>query len=56
MIYTHEQRLRVRYAETGQMGVVYYGNYFIYLEIGRFEFCRSIGLNYQQMEEQTQCL
>ncbi len=55
MPYTHDARLRVRYAETDQMGVVYYGNYFTYFEVGRVEFCRAIGLNYQQMEKQTQC-
>ena len=55
MSYTHEHSLRVRYAETDQMGVVYYGNYFIYFEIGRVEFCRDIGLHYEQMEKQTEC-
>ncbi len=55
MSYTHEHSLRVRYAETDQMGVVYYGNYFIYFEIGRVEFCRAIGLHYEQMEKQAEC-
>jgi len=55
MSYTHEHTLRVRYAETDQMGVVYYGNYFIYFEIGRVEFCRAVGLHYEQMEKQTEC-
>ena len=55
MSYTHEHSLRVRYAETDQMGVVYYGNYFIYFEIGRVEFCRAIGLHYEEMEKQTEC-
>ena len=49
MPYTHEDSLRVHYAETDQMGVVYNGNYFIYFEIGRVEFCRTIGLHYEQM-------
>jgi acyl-CoA thioester hydrolase len=42
--------IRVRYAETDQMGVVYYGNYFTWFEIGRVEFCRQLGLEYKQME------
>ncbi len=48
---THEARFRVRYAETDQMGVVYYANYFIWMEIGRAEFCRAAGLRYKDMEE-----
>lgn len=47
---THETRLRVRYAETDQMGVVYYSNYFIWMELGRAEYCRAIGLRYKDME------
>ncbi|HUS06141.1 MAG TPA: thioesterase family protein [Bryobacteraceae bacterium] len=46
-----ETRLRVRYAETDQMGVVYYANYLIWMELGRVELCRSIGLHYKEMEE-----
>jgi len=42
--------VRVRYAETDQMGVVYYGNYFTWFEIGRVEFCRQVGFEYKQME------
>ncbi|MGH9655874.1 MAG: acyl-CoA thioesterase, partial [Bryobacteraceae bacterium] len=41
----HEIRLRVRYAETDQMGVVYYANYLVWMEIGRVEFVRSRGLD-----------
>ena len=44
-------RVRVRYAETDQMGVVYYGNFFTWFEIGRAELLRSLGLSYRQMEE-----
>jgi acyl-CoA thioester hydrolase len=44
-------RIRVRYAETDQMGVVYYGNYMTWFEIGRAEMLRSLGLSYQQMEQ-----
>ena len=42
--------LRTRYAETDQMGVVYYGNYPQYLELGRVEWLRAIGLTYKEME------
>src|SRR5580658_9486739 len=42
---------RVRYAETDQMGKVYYGNYYIYFEIGRVEFMRDRGVAYKDMEE-----
>ena len=37
--------LRVRYAETDQMGIVYHANYLVWMEIGRVEFCRAAGLN-----------
>ena len=49
---TNETTLRVRYAETDQMGVVYYANYFIWMELGRVEYCRAIGFRYRDMEEQ----
>jgi acyl-CoA thioester hydrolase len=42
--------LRVRYAETDQMGVVYYANFFIYFEIGRVEYMRDRGVAYKEME------
>src|ERR1700733_4681440 len=42
--------VRVRYAETDQMGVVYHGNYFIWFEVGRVELCRHLGFEYKQME------
>jgi len=45
-----ESRLRVRYAETDQMGVVYYANYLIWMEVGRVELCKSRGFNYRDME------
>ena len=38
----HEALLRVRYAETDKMGVVYHANYLVWFEIGRTEFCRAI--------------
>lgn len=43
--------VRVRYAETDQMGVVYHGNYAQYFEIGRVEWLRNLGLSYKRMEE-----
>lgn len=44
-------QIRVRYAETDQMGVVYYGNYPAYFEVGRVEAIRSLGYSYKEMEE-----
>jgi acyl-CoA thioester hydrolase len=41
---------RVRYAETDQMGIVYYANYFVWFELGRVEVLRSLGLTYKQLE------
>lgn len=46
-----EIQIRVRYGETDQMGVVYYGNYALYLEAGRTEWLRKFGLSYKSMEE-----
>ena len=46
-----ETSVRVRYAETDQMGVVYYANYLIWMEVGRVEFCRAQGIRYRDMEE-----
>jgi len=45
-----EIRFRVRYAETDQMGVVYYSNYLVWMEIGRVEWCRQRGSSYRDME------
>jgi acyl-CoA thioester hydrolase len=47
-----ETTIRVRYAETDQMGVVYYANYLVWMEVGRVELCRACGFNYRDMEEQ----
>jgi acyl-CoA thioester hydrolase len=47
-----ETTVRVRYAETDQMGVVYHGNYFTWFEVGRVDFCRQLGFEYKQMELQ----
>ena len=46
----HETRFRVRYAETDQMGVVYYANYLVWMELGRAEYCRAAGVSYRDME------
>ena len=45
-----EARLRVRYAETDQMGIVYYANYLVWMEVGRVEYCRAAGIRYRDME------
>jgi acyl-CoA thioester hydrolase len=50
MPYTSETRLRVRYAETDKMGVVYYANYFVWMEMGRTDLCRKAGFTYREME------
>jgi acyl-CoA thioester hydrolase len=46
--------VRVRYAETDQMGIVYYANYLVWFEIGRVELLRSLGLTYSQLETDHQ--
>ncbi|GAB3009505.1 thioesterase family protein [Cyclobacterium sediminis] len=50
-MFIKEHKLRVRYAETDQMGYVYYGNYATYYEVGRVEALRSVGYSYREMEE-----
>ncbi len=50
-MFIHETKVRVRYGETDQMGVVYYGNYALYYETGRVEALRSLGITYREMEE-----
>jgi acyl-CoA thioester hydrolase len=45
-----ETTVRVRYAETDQMGVVYHGNFFTWFEVGRVELCRQLGFEYKRME------
>ena len=47
---SHTTSFRVRYAETDQMGVVYYANYLIWMELGRAEYCRAAGIRYRDME------
>lgn len=46
-----EIQIRVRYGETDQMGVVYHGNYALYLEMGRIELLRKLGVSYKKMED-----
>jgi acyl-CoA thioester hydrolase len=48
--------VRVRYAETDQMGVVYYANYLVWFELGRVELLRSLGLAYSQLEKEHECI
>ena len=48
--------LRVRYAETDQMHIVYYANYLVWFEIGRVELLRSMGLSYDRLEKEHQCI
>ncbi len=50
-----EARLRVRYAETDKMGVVYHSNFIIWFEIGRVELLRQLGFNYRDMEAEDDC-
>ena len=50
-----EAVLRVRYAETDKMGVVYHSNFFIWMEIGRVELMRGLGFDYKQMEIEDDC-
>lgn len=50
-MFTTETQLRVRYAETDQMGVVYHGNYFQYFEVARAESIRQLGFTYADMEK-----
>src|SRR5258708_30550271 len=49
-IVSHTTRIRVRYAETDQMGVVYYANYLVWMEVARVEFCKALGFRYRDME------
>jgi len=51
----HDAPVRVRYAETDQMGVVYHANYLIWFEIGRVELMRALGFEYKLMEAEDDC-
>jgi acyl-CoA thioester hydrolase len=55
MIEHHDVTVRVRYAETDQMGVVYHSNYLIWFEVGRVELMRSLGFDYKRMEVEDDC-
>ena len=50
MTHSSETRFRARYAETDTMGVIYYANYLIWMEMGRTDYCRSVGFDYRDME------
>lgn len=52
----HETEIRVRYAETDQMGIVHHSNYLVWYELGRSEFCRARGFSYKEMEEKDNAL
>jgi acyl-CoA thioester hydrolase len=47
----HRTSVRVRYAETDQMGVVYHANYYVWMEVARVELCDSLGFRYRDMEK-----
>jgi acyl-CoA thioester hydrolase len=51
----HDALIRVRYAETDQMGVVYHANYLVWFEIGRVELMRALGFEYKLMESEDDC-
>jgi acyl-CoA thioester hydrolase len=50
-MFTSETKIRVRYAETDQMNIVYHGNYAQYFEVGRVEAIRQLGMSYKDVEE-----
>ena len=52
----HETEIRVRYAETDQMGIVHHANYLTWFEVGRSELCRARGFSYKEMEDETDAL
>jgi len=55
MLEYYDARVRVRYAETDQMGVVYHANYFVWFEVGRVELMRALGAAYKKMERDDDC-
>ena len=52
MGYVCKSPIRVRYAETDQMGMVYYANYLVWMEAGRSDFCRECGFSYRDLERE----
>lgn len=55
MIEYHDAKVRVRYAETDQMGVVYHANFLVWFEVGRVELMRALGVEYKKMEIEDDC-
>lgn len=49
--FTHQHRVRVRYAETDAMGIVYHANYLVYCEVARVEYLRAAGIDYRSLED-----
>jgi len=49
-------QVRVRYAETDQMGIVYYANYLVWMELGRVEVLRTVGYSYNELEIKHGCI
>ena len=52
----HETEVRVRYAETDQMGIVHHSSYLVWFEVGRSDLCRAKGFSYKEMEDQDNAL
>jgi acyl-CoA thioester hydrolase len=50
IIHASETRFRARYSETDKMGVIYYANYLVWMEMGRTDYCKSVGFDYRDME------
>src|SRR5665213_3421839 len=50
-----QSRIRVRYAETDQMGIAYHANFFVWFEVGRTDLLRNAGFNYKRMEIDDDC-
>jgi acyl-CoA thioester hydrolase len=55
MMEYHDATVRVRYAETDQMGVAYHANYLVWFEVGRVELIRTLGIEYTRMEKEDDC-
>ena len=55
MLEYHDAKVRVRYAETDQMGMVYHANFLVWFEVGRVELMRALGVEYKEMEKEDDC-
>ena len=55
MLEYHDAKVRVRYAETDQMGMVYHANFLVWFEVGRVELMRALGVEYKKMETEDDC-